>query len=172
MGGTDVTGVDPGALARIGVCTVPEGRAVFPNLTVGEHLRMMTHRGLDDAVVEDRAFERFPRLRTLRGQFAGNLSGGEQQMLALARAVATDPAVVLVDELSMGLAPLVVAELFEVVAGLAATGTAVVMVEQFADAALDLATDAAVMANGRVVHRGGPEEIRGLVHDAYLGASR
>ena len=170
LGGRPMRGADPGDLARAGLCTVPEGRAIFPNLTVQENLLMMSHRGLRPSDIEEQAFAHFPRLAERRHQLAGSMSGGEQQMLAMARAVATRPSVLLVDELSMGLAPIIVTALFEVVAKLAAEGVTVVMVEQFAEAALDIASSAAVMISGRVAHRGSPAEIRAVMHDAYLGA--
>ena len=128
------------SLARRGLCLIPEGRGVFPNLTVRENLWVMTHSGSGRRHVERCAFERFPRLRDRGDQPAGTLSGGEQQMLALARAVATSPRLLMLDELSMGLAPLVVDELYNHVVQLAAEGITVVVVEQFARTALSVAT--------------------------------
>src|SRR3954447_3350826 len=98
VAGSHVNGASPEALARAGVCSIPEGRGIFPNLTVTENLRMMTYRGVRTRDVEDRAFERFPRLGERRNQLAGTMSGGEQQMLAMSRALVTDPALLLLDE--------------------------------------------------------------------------
>jgi branched-chain amino acid transport system ATP-binding protein len=159
-------------LVRAGLCLIPEGRGVFPNLTVQENLWMMTHQGVSRRDVEARAFERFPQLSSRKNQHAGTLSGGEQQMLAMARAVATEPRVLLLDELSMGLAPIVVEELYRVVAGLATEGITVVVVEQFAEFALSVAGWAAVMAGGRVVSSGPSKEVAASLHELYLGASR
>ena len=148
LGGRHVNGTPPHRLARIGLCTIPEGRGVFPNLTVRENLKMDTYSGSRAADIEARAFERFPRLGERRNQLAGTMSGGEQQMLAMARAVVTDPSLLLVDEPSMGLSPLVVGRVYEVLGQLAADGMAVLLVEQFARTALGVADYAAVMAHG------------------------
>jgi len=167
--GRHVNGVAPDTLARAGVCTIPEGRAVFPNLTVTENLRMMTYAGTARREVEERAFGRFPRLAERRRQLAGTMSGGEQQMLAMARALSADPALLLLDEISMGLAPLVVDELYDLVAQIAAEGVAVLLTEQFARAALHVATQVALMCGGRIVAEGAPDEIPQDLAAAYLG---
>ena len=149
----------------------PSVSGVFPNLTVRENLWVMTHSGANRKEVEARAYERFPRLSQRRDQPAGTLSGGEQQMLAMARAVATRPRLLLLDELSMGLAPIVVDELYTHVAQLAGDGVTVVVVEQFARTALTVATAGVVMSGGRIVHAGPSSEVEGVLHSAYLGRS-
>jgi branched-chain amino acid transport system ATP-binding protein len=171
IGGRVLTGISPDTLARHGVCTIPEGKGIFPNLTVSENLRMATYTGasLDD--IEEIAFSRFPRLSERRSQLAGTMSGGEQQMLAMSRALATNPAVLLLDELSMGLAPLVVKELYEVVASVSALGVSILVVEQFARTVLGVADIAAIMLSGRVTRVGRPEELEEELSSAYLGAS-
>jgi branched-chain amino acid transport system ATP-binding protein len=171
LGGHRVNGASPTDLARAGLCTIPEGRGVFPNLTVRDNLWMMTHRRLPLAAVEEVAYGAFPRLAERRTQLAGTLSGGEQQMLAVARAVATRPALLLLDELSMGLAPIIVRELFAAVGTLAAEGVAIVVVEQFAEAVLRLADYAVVVSQGRIGVSGTPEKIREELRAAYLGVA-
>jgi branched-chain amino acid transport system ATP-binding protein len=164
-----MNGATPSALARAGLCTIPEGRGVFPNLTVRENLWMMTYRGTSLARVEEVAYRYFPRLAERRDQVAGTMSGGEQQMLAVARAVSTEPALLLLDELSMGLAPIIVESLYEAVGRLAADGVSILVVEQFAETVLALADHAVVVSQGRVAVEGTPAAIRSELHAAYLG---
>jgi branched-chain amino acid transport system ATP-binding protein len=170
-GGRDLTGAKARDLARAGVCLIPEGRGIFPNLPVRDNLKMMTFTGRPLAEIEELAYARFPVLGQHRRRAAGTLSGGEQQMLALARGLATDPAVLLVDELSMGLAPVIVGRLFEQVAAIAAQGTGVLVVEQFATAALAIAAQAAVLVRGRVARAGSPGQVRAELSDLYLGST-
>jgi branched-chain amino acid transport system ATP-binding protein len=170
IAGRRVNGAAPDQLARAGVCTIPEGRGVFPNLTVRENLSMMTFGKASMAHVEAVAYERFPRLKERRAQLAGTLSGGEQQMLAMARGLATDPALLLLDELSMGLAPLIVEELYEIVAQIAADGVSILVVEQFARTVLGVADLAGIMLHGQIVRVGAPRDIEEELSAAYLGA--
>jgi branched-chain amino acid transport system ATP-binding protein len=159
----------PEALARAGVVAVPEGRGVFPNLTVRDNLRMWTYRGdCSLAEVEERAYTQFPRLKERRKQLAGTMSGGEQQMLAISRALAGETRVLLLDEMSMGLAPLIVSSLYELVAGIAASGVTVVLAEQFVSTALGVADRAAIMLHGRIAHEGTPESMADQAVAAYL----
>ena len=172
IAGNHVSGASADSLARAGVCSVPEGRGIFPNLTVAENLWLMTQsRGsLTYQDVQDKAYARFPILGERRKQLAGTLSGGQQQMLAMARAVVTDPALLLVDELSMGLAPLIVKELYDVLAQLSDDGMAVLLVEQFARTALAIADFAALMVHGHITAVGQPADLDEAVAEAYLGA--
>jgi branched-chain amino acid transport system ATP-binding protein len=171
VSGHHVNGLPAEDLARAGLCTIPEGRGIFPNLTVEDNLRLVTYGGVSDKRVREVTFARFPRLKERRKQLAGTLSGGEQQMLAMSRALATEPALLILDELSMGLAPLIVAELYEAVSEIAKSGISVLVVEQFARTALAVAEYGAVMLNGRIVAVGQPDDLTEELSQAYLGGA-
>lgn len=169
--GRHVNRADADELARIGICHVREGRSVFPNLSVLDNLRVAASSGTPLDRLTDVAFALFPRLEERQRQPAGTLSGGEKQMLALARGLGSDPSVLLVDELSMGLAPLVVAELYESVAAVAETGVSVLVVEQFASIGLRHASRVYVMTRGSVTYDGPADGAMDAVHSAYLGGT-
>ncbi len=170
--GKHVNGADSDALSRAGVCTIPEGRGIFANLTVDENLQMMTYSGARFSDVRERAYEAFPRLGERHTQLAGTMSGGEQQMLAMARALTTDPALLLLDEISMGLAPIIVEELYESVKAIARTGVAILLTEQYAQTALKVADYAAVMTQGKVRSVGEPADVANEISGVYLGSSK
>jgi branched-chain amino acid transport system ATP-binding protein len=170
LAGRVVNGVSADKLARLGMCTIPEGRGIFPNLTVRENLWMATMAGVSLSQVEEIAYSRFPRLGERSKQLAGTMSGGEQQMLSMSRALAVNPSILLLDELSMGLAPLVVANLYEIVAQVSKEGVSILVSEQFARTVLGIAQYAAIVLHGRVTRVGTPAELEDELSAAYLGS--
>jgi branched-chain amino acid transport system ATP-binding protein len=172
--GAQAGGRRPEELVRLGMAHVPQGRGTFPELTVAENLRVGGFTRSSDEVAEDveRWFARFPRLGDRRDQLAGSMSGGEQQMLAIARAMMSRPRLLLLDEPSLGLAPLVVRELFDYIRDVnASIGTTVLVVEQNANLALAIAHRGYVLETGSIVLSGTADELRGddAVRRAYLG---
>ena len=178
LGNEDITGHESHRIAKLGLAHSPEGRRVFATMTVTDNLLLGAFprftgarpRGNVNADLE-RAMEYFPRLKERRTQLAGTLSGGEQQMLAMARAMMMNPDVVLLDEPSMGLAPILVEEVFRIIARLRHEGVTMLLVEQFAAAALHVADYGYVLENGRISVHGPAEKLRNdpAVKAAYLG---
>jgi branched-chain amino acid transport system ATP-binding protein len=168
--GADITSSPTHVRAASGMCHIPEGRGIFRSLTVGENLRMQALPGTEKKSLE-RAVEVFPILGERLRQVSGTLSGGQQQMLALARAYVRNPKLVLVDEASLGLAPVVVQEIFEFLSRLAESGTALLVVDQFVTQALQIADHAYVLRRGEIRFSGSPAELLKVdVFAQYLGA--
>ena len=178
LAGEDITGLDSHQIAKRGLAHSPEGRRVFPTLSVldnirlGAFVRYTNARPKGDVESDlEKAIEMFPRLKERVHQLAGTLSGGEQQMLAMARAVMLNPEVFLLDEPSMGLAPILVEEVFHIISRLKAQGVTMLLVEQFAAAALKVADYGYVLENGRISVHGAAASLRDdpAVKAAYLG---
>ena len=174
--GKDVTGADTQKIVEGGIALVPEGRRVFPNLTVLENLKIGAYLRRDDAAVRqdlEEIFELFPRLKERQWQLAGTLSGGEQQMLAVGRAMMTRPRLMMMDEPSLGLAPLVVKDIFRIIQILKQRGITILLIEQNANAALKCADYGFVMETGRITLSGTGAELLSneQVKAAYLGSA-
>jgi branched-chain amino acid transport system ATP-binding protein len=172
--GNSLSNLPPHRVVSLGIAHVPEGRGIFPSLTVLENLKLATwtcSRKSSVAALYRAVFELFPRLEERKTQLAGTLSGGEQQMLALGRAMMTDCRVMLLDEPSMGLSPLLVKEVFRAIREINAKGTTVLLVEQNASMALKIAHRGYVLANGRIVLQGPADDLAldQRVKEAYLG---
>lgn len=172
--GETITGVPPHEIVKRGISQVPEGRRVFANMSVLENLEMGAYTRNDSAEILqdiDKVFARFPRLLERKKQLAKTLSGGEQQMLAMGRALMSRPKLLLLDEPSMGLAPMLVAQIFAIIEEINASGTTVMLVEQNANMALSIAHRAYVLETGEVVLQGDARELAANpeVRKAYLG---
>jgi branched-chain amino acid transport system ATP-binding protein len=170
----DIAGIPPHKIARLGVAHVPEGRGVFSNMSVRENLDMGAYtrrpgREADESM--DRVFSLFPRLAERAGQLAGTLSGGEQQMLAIGRALVANPSLMLLDEPSMGLSPLLVEEIFHMITEVNRAGATILLVEQNASMALSVAHRAYVLEAGSIALQGNTEDLQNDpgVQTAYLG---
>jgi branched-chain amino acid transport system ATP-binding protein len=172
--GKDLATVAPDQIVRMGIVHVPEGRRIFPTLTVRENLEMGAYTRSDKAEIAqsmDRVFSSFPRLRERLSQLGGTLSGGEQQMLAVGRGIMSRPALLLLDEPSMGLSPILVEEIFKIIKEINEQGTAILLVEQNAFMALQVANRAYVLETGTIPLSGTPAELQEnpRVMEAYLG---
>ena len=172
--GKELTKVPPEKIVSLGICQVPEGRRVFHTMTVVENLEMGAYLRRDKKEIlldMENVYTRFPRLKERRKQLAGTLSGGEQQMLAIGRALMAKPELLLMDEPSMGLAPLLVKEIFEIIKDINSRGTTILLVEQNANMALSIADKAYVIETGEIVLQGSAEQFLKSeeVKKAYLG---
>ncbi len=171
--GTDVTGLRPDQLLKKGMALVPEGRAILSTMTVLENLEMGAYQRKDSSIYKDieEVMDRFPILRERQAQLAGTLSGGQQQMLAIARALLSKPKLLLLDEPSMGLAPKIVADIFKIIKDINEAGTTVLLVEQNAKQALRIADYGYVMETGKIIIEGKADQLLqdSRVVEAYLG---
>lgn len=170
----DITKTPAHKIVEMGVAQVPEGRRVFANLSVYENLMLGAYKRSDKAKIKDdleNVYKRFPRLAERKKQAAGTLSGGEQQMLAMGRALMSDPKILLMDEPSMGLSPILVGEIFDIIKSISEQGVTVLLVEQNAKKALQIADRAYVLETGRITLSGGADELmhNDAVRKAYLG---
>jgi branched-chain amino acid transport system ATP-binding protein len=171
LDGKNVTGLSAYRRARLGICHLPEGRGIFPSLSVRDNVGLFAP-GRKESDAFDEAADSFPILGTRRDQQAGTLSGGEQQMLSLARAYVSRPKVVLVDEASLGLGPLVVDQIFAAVKRLASEGVALLLVEQYVTRALQMADKVYVMQRGEIVFNGSADALDAeSLFGMYAGAS-
>ena len=171
LGGDDVTSLRPNRRNQRGLCLIPEGRGIFRSLTVRDNLVLQSVKGTEAESIA-RAVEAFPVLGERLGQLAGTLSGGQQQMLAMASAYVRSPSLILVDEASLGLAPIVVDAIFEFLEDVTRAGAALLLVDQFVTRALEMATTAYVLRRGEIVFAGTSAELLGAdVFEQYLGAS-
>jgi branched-chain amino acid transport system ATP-binding protein len=173
--GHDLAALRPEQVFALGLVQVPEGRQLFPRMSVEENLRMGAYRRPEAALARsfERVYDIFPVLRERREEWAGNLSGGEQQMCALGRALMADPKLLMVDEMSLGLAPVVVDQLLMVLATIREAGVTVLLVEQDVFAAFSVADRGYVLETGRIVHHGTVAELESdpAVRKAYLGVA-
>ena len=171
--GKSIASTQAHKIVELGIAHVPEGRRIFTSMTVEENLDMgaFTVRGGNIDADKERVFEQFPRLKERRKQIAGTLSGGEQQMLAMGRALMSHPKLLMLDEPSMGLAPILVEQVFDIIAALHKAGTTILLVEQNAEMALSIADRAYVMETGRITLSGTGKELAASeeVQKAYLG---
>jgi branched-chain amino acid transport system ATP-binding protein len=171
LGGKEITRRPAEFVARAGLCHVPEGRGIFPSLTVRDNLILQAKRGSEQAGIE-RVAEMFPELGRRLGQIAGSMSGGEQQMLALARATLSEPSLVVVDEASLGLAPVLVDRIFETFVNITAAGAALLIVEQYVPRALEIADTVYLLDRGAVVYTGPAAELDAAeLSRRYLGVA-
>jgi branched-chain amino acid transport system ATP-binding protein len=171
FGGDDITHWSADRRRRAGLVYLPEGRGVFPGLTVAENLRIAVRLAPSRAAALERAFSLFPALAKRRGQQAGSLSGGEQQMLSLARALAVDPRLVIVDEPSLGLAPMLVDMVFETLEKARQSGLTLIVIEQFAHKALAIADRCAIMRRRAISWEGAGSEAQAQLSAHYFGAA-